>query len=198
MGQWLAVNVASFGVGPPIFPPNPAGRGIGWGTCAGAIAPLSGRPLSTPRWRPRLVNLRLLEKGHTVCYPSESRRTREHEKPAGRTWAAFGSPQDPTEHTRSPGRNGTPRAFEKARAENRPILLSISAVWCHWCHVMDETSYSDPQVIGLINERFVPVRVDNDHRPDVNSRYNMGGWPTTAFPDPRGRRHRRWDLYGPG
>ncbi|MGA8534900.1 MAG: DUF255 domain-containing protein, partial [Candidatus Tumulicola sp.] len=77
-------------------------------------------------------------------------------------------------------------AFERARAEDKPILLSISAVWCHWCHVMDETSYSDPGVIAAINERFVPIRVDNDRRPDVNARYNMGGWPTTAFLAPDG------------
>jgi uncharacterized protein YyaL (SSP411 family) len=77
-------------------------------------------------------------------------------------------------------------AFERARAQDKPILLSISAVWCHWCHVMDETSYSDPGVIAAINERFIPIRVDNDRRPDVNARYNMGGWPTTAFLSPDG------------
>lgn len=80
-----------------------------------------------------------------------------------------------------------PDAFARARAEDRPILLAISAVWCHWCHVMDETSYSDPSVIETINRRFVPVRVDNDKRPDINARYNMGGWPTTAFLTPDGR-----------
>lgn len=77
-------------------------------------------------------------------------------------------------------------AFARAEREDKPILLSISAVWCHWCHVMDETSYSDESVIAAINERFVPVRVDNDERPDVNARYNMGGWPTTAFLAPDG------------
>ena len=77
-------------------------------------------------------------------------------------------------------------AFETARLEDRPVLLSISAVWCHWCHVMDETAYSDPNVIALINKHYVPVRVDNDERPDINSRYNMGGWPTTAFLTPDG------------
>jgi uncharacterized protein len=77
--------------------------------------------------------------------------------------------------------------FERARMQDRPILLSISAVWCHWCHVMDETTYSDPGVIAAINERFVPIRVDNDRRPDINARYNMGGWPTTAFLTPDGR-----------
>ena len=72
-------------------------------------------------------------------------------------------------------------AFDAAHAANKPILLSISAVWCHWCHVMDETTYSHPSVIEIINRDYVPVRVDNDVRPDINQRYNMGGWPTTAF-----------------
>ena len=77
-------------------------------------------------------------------------------------------------------------AFQEARQQDKPILLGISAVWCHWCHVMDETSYSDEQVIRLINEGFIPIRVDNDQRPDVNARYNMGGWPSTAFLTPDG------------
>jgi uncharacterized protein len=72
-------------------------------------------------------------------------------------------------------------AFAEAGTLNRPILLSISAVWCHWCHVMDETTYSNAGVIDLINREYVPIRVDNDLRPDINQRYNMGGWPTTAF-----------------
>jgi len=73
------------------------------------------------------------------------------------------------------------QAFDEARLSDKPILLSISAVWCHWCHVMDETTYSHPSVIEIINRDYVPVRVDNDVRPDINQRYNMGGWPTTAF-----------------
>jgi len=72
-------------------------------------------------------------------------------------------------------------AFTKAQEEDKPVLLAISAVWCYWCHVMDETSYSDPEVQSLLNENFIMVRADNDHRPDINSRYNVGGWPTTAF-----------------
>lgn len=72
-------------------------------------------------------------------------------------------------------------AFAEARRLGRPVLLSLSAVWCHWCHVMDETSYSDPRVIAAINAHFLPIRVDNDRHPDVNRRYNLGGWPTTAF-----------------
>jgi len=78
------------------------------------------------------------------------------------------------------------KAFQEAQVADKPVLLAISAVWCHWCHVMDETSYSDPEVIRMINERYVPIRVDNDERPDVNRRYNMGGWPTTVFLTPDG------------
>jgi uncharacterized protein YyaL (SSP411 family) len=78
------------------------------------------------------------------------------------------------------------RAFDRAKRENKPVLLSISAVWCHWCHVMDRTTYANPEVAEQIQRRFVPVRVDNDLRPDINARYNMGGWPTTAFLTPDG------------
>jgi uncharacterized protein YyaL (SSP411 family) len=77
-------------------------------------------------------------------------------------------------------------AFAESEQTGKPVLLSLSAVWCHWCHVMDETTYSDARIITAINEGFVPVRVDNDRRPDVNRRYNMGGWPTTAFLTARG------------
>ncbi|MBI4233510.1 MAG: thioredoxin domain-containing protein [Chloroflexi bacterium] len=77
-------------------------------------------------------------------------------------------------------------AFQRAQQEDKPIVLSISAVWCHWCHVMDETTYSDPEVHQLIGQRFIPVRVDSDLRPDINQRYNMGGWPTVAFLMPSG------------
>ncbi|MBI2886002.1 MAG: thioredoxin domain-containing protein [Chloroflexi bacterium] len=77
-------------------------------------------------------------------------------------------------------------AFQEAEQQGKPVLLSISAVWCHWCHVMDETSYSDDENIRLLNEGYVPIRVDNDRRPDINIRYNMGGWPTTAFLTPEG------------
>lgn len=77
-------------------------------------------------------------------------------------------------------------AFKAAREQNRLVLLSISAVWCHWCHVMDETTYSDREVIDTINSSFIPIRVDTDQRPDVDARYNMGGWPTTALLTPDG------------
>jgi uncharacterized protein YyaL (SSP411 family) len=83
-------------------------------------------------------------------------------------------------------RDWGPEAFAEAKEADKPVLLALSAVWCHWCHVMDETSYSDEGVIGFINQHYIPVRVDNDQRPDINARYNMGGWPTTAFLTPEG------------
>jgi len=77
-------------------------------------------------------------------------------------------------------------AFEDAQEQDRPVLLSIGATWCYWCHVMDDTTYLDADVVDFINQNFTPIKVDNDHRPDVNSRYNVGGWPTTAFLTPHG------------
>jgi len=61
--------------------------------------------------------------------------------------------------------------FARARAEDKPILLDIGAVWCHWCHVMDGESYEDPAVAGILNRDFVCVKVDRDERPDVDTRY---------------------------
>ncbi len=72
-------------------------------------------------------------------------------------------------------------AFARARAERKPVLLSITAAWCGCCAEMDRTSYADPDVATLVNTRFVPVRVDADRRPDISDRYSLGGWPTTAF-----------------
>jgi len=79
-----------------------------------------------------------------------------------------------------------PETLEEARTKDRPILLSLSAVWCHWCHVMDETTYSNEEVVAFINEHFIPVRVDADMRPDIDSLYNQGGWPSTAILTPQG------------
>ena len=71
-------------------------------------------------------------------------------------------------------------AFALAKRENKPILLDIGAVWCHWCHVMDEVTYSDPKVVALIKSRYIPVRVDQDSRPDISRRYENYGWPATV------------------
>ncbi len=86
-------------------------------------------------------------------------------------------------------------AFARAKAEDKPVLLDIGAVWCHWCHVMDRESYENERTAELINEHFVAVKVDRDERPDVDTRYQaavaaisgQGGWPLTAFLTPEGK-----------
>jgi uncharacterized protein YyaL (SSP411 family) len=80
-------------------------------------------------------------------------------------------------------------AFAAAQKYERPILLDIGAVWCHWCHVMDRESYDDPEIAKIINDNFIAVKVDRDERPDIDSRYQaaisavsgQGGWPLTGF-----------------
>jgi uncharacterized protein YyaL (SSP411 family) len=71
--------------------------------------------------------------------------------------------------------------FARARAERKPVLLCLAPAWCRWSREMDRTSYADPSIAAYINDRFVPVRVDPDRRPDISERYSLGGWPTTAF-----------------
>ena len=86
-------------------------------------------------------------------------------------------------------------AFAKAKDEDKPILLDIGAVWCHWCHVMDRESYENAETARIINDQFVAVKVDRDERPDVDTRYQaavsaisgQGGWPLTAFLTPEGK-----------
>jgi uncharacterized protein len=88
-----------------------------------------------------------------------------------------------------------PEAFARAREENKPILLDIGAVWCHWCHVIDRESYENPEIAEMINKFYVAVKVDRDERPDVDARYQsaisaisgQGGWPLTAFLTPDGK-----------
>jgi len=75
----------------------------------------------------------------------------------------------------------SPEVFDRARVDDKLILLDIGAVWCHWCHVMDEECYANPEVVRIVNEHYIAVRVDTDERPDVNDRYNQGGWPTTVI-----------------
>ncbi len=85
-------------------------------------------------------------------------------------------------------------AFAAAASEDKPVLLDIGAVWCHWCHVMDGESYENPDLAAYLNEHFVCIKVDRDERPDVDARYQravqtltqQGGWPLTAFLTPRG------------
>ncbi|MFI5059286.1 MAG: thioredoxin domain-containing protein [Candidatus Acidiferrales bacterium] len=86
-------------------------------------------------------------------------------------------------------------AFSRAKSADKPILLDIGAVWCHWCHVIDRESYENAEIAKIINEHFIPVKVDRDERPDVDSRYQsaisaisgQGGWPLTGFLLPDGK-----------
>src|ERR1700722_16586277 len=86
-------------------------------------------------------------------------------------------------------------AFAAAQRDNKPMLLDIGAVWCHWCHVMDRESYDDPEIAAIVNEHFIAVKVDRDEHPDIDSRYQaavqavsgQGGWPLTAFLTPDGK-----------
>ncbi|MGH2964891.1 MAG: thioredoxin domain-containing protein [Solirubrobacterales bacterium] len=85
-------------------------------------------------------------------------------------------------------------ALERAKAEDRPILLSIGYAACHWCHVMERESFEDPDTAAYMNEHFVCIKVDREERPDIDSIYmeavqgmtGHGGWPLTAFLDPEG------------
>jgi uncharacterized protein YyaL (SSP411 family) len=86
-----------------------------------------------------------------------------------------------------PWTDWSPEAFARAKAEGKLVFLDITAKWCHWCHVLDGTSLSDPRVASLLSRDYVCVRVDTDRRPDVNERYNQGGWPSVAILMPDGR-----------
>jgi uncharacterized protein YyaL (SSP411 family) len=71
--------------------------------------------------------------------------------------------------------------FTQAKKEGRFVLLSLGAVWCHWCHLMDEITYQDPKVIEVIRSHYIPVWVDEDSRPDLSNRYEDYGWPATII-----------------
>lgn len=79
-----------------------------------------------------------------------------------------------------------PAVFEKAKAEGRFVLLDLEAVWCHWCHVMHQTTYADADVSALIAQKYIPVRVDQDSNPSLASRYGDWGWPATIIFAPDG------------
>lgn len=77
-------------------------------------------------------------------------------------------------------------AFQEAQEQRKPIFLLISSLWCQWCHIMDETTLSEPGIISIINADYIPIRVDSDLRPDVNQRYNQNGWPSVVLMTPEG------------
>lgn len=89
------------------------------------------------------------------------------------------------------------KAFEKAARERRLVLLDLGAVWCHWCHVMEETTYKDPKVVELVAKRYVAVRVDQDARPDLSNRYEDYGWPATVIFDAKGGELAKFQGYVP-
>ncbi len=76
--------------------------------------------------------------------------------------------------------------FARATAEKRFVILDLEAVWCHWCHVMEKTTYADPEVQSLLAQKYLPVRVDQDANPDLSSRYGDWGWPATIVFGPDG------------
>lgn len=80
-----------------------------------------------------------------------------------------------------------PESFERARRENKFILIDGAAAWCHWCHVMDETTYLDPEVGRALRDRFVTIRFDVDEHPDLAERYADWGWPATILLTPDAR-----------
>lgn len=79
-----------------------------------------------------------------------------------------------------------PETFARAKSEKKLILVDVVADWCHWCHVMDKTTYADARVIGTVCDEYVAVRVDSDAQPDVAERYRDWGWPATAILSPDG------------
>lgn len=76
--------------------------------------------------------------------------------------------------------------FTRAAAEKRFVILDLEAVWCHWCHVMEKTTYANHEVKELLASKYLPVRVDQDANPDLSSRYGDWGWPATIVFGPDG------------
>jgi uncharacterized protein len=85
-----------------------------------------------------------------------------------------------------PWQKWDPALFDRAAREHRYVLLHMAAVWCHWCHVMEEVTYHDPEVQRAILDRFIPVRVDQDAEPELSYRYENWGWPATIMFDRNG------------
>ncbi|PWT98872.1 MAG: hypothetical protein C5B53_06115 [Candidatus Melainabacteria bacterium] len=87
--------------------------------------------------------------------------------------------------------------FAKAKNSKRYVLLDLEAVWCHWCHVMDERTYKNPAVVKLVNRQFIPIKVDQDSRPDLSNRYDDYGWPATVVFDSDGKERAIWSGFFP-
>src|SRR2546430_16499587 len=97
-------------------------------------------------------------------------------------------------HTPVDGYEWGPGALQRARAEDKPILLSVGYSACHWCHVMERESFEDPATAELMNDHFVSIKVDREERPDLDAIYmdavqamtGSGGWPMTGVLAPAG------------
>src|SRR5580704_10128307 len=125
------------------------------------------------RWMVALVPLA------AACVPSSGLVARPAAPPAAATAAAEGAPRDALAWA-----DLTPATFARAKAERRYVILDGAAEWCHWCHVMEATTYHDPKVKELLDARFIAVKVDVDARPDVEERYADWGWPATVIFSP--------------
>jgi uncharacterized protein YyaL (SSP411 family) len=97
-------------------------------------------------------------------------------------------------------------ALDEAESSGKPILLSIGYTACHWCHVMNHESFSDAEIAGIVNENFIPIKVDREERPDIDQIYQtvanatgvQGGWPLTAFLTPKGEPFMIGTYFQPG
>lgn len=87
--------------------------------------------------------------------------------------------------------------FDRARAEQRLVILDLEAVWCHWCHVMEKTTYRDAKVVALLKSKYLAVRVDQDANPDLSNRYGDWGWPATIIFASDGTELAKWRGYLP-
>ncbi len=122
------------------------------------------------RFTPGLRSLGLLGLVATACVHPSAWSTTRRPAPAAAIEAAL-----------LPWAALNAETFARARAEGRIVLIDGSAEWCHWCHVMDATTYRDPEVLKLLADRFLPVKVDIDERPDFEERYHDWGWPATVL-----------------
>lgn len=118
---------------------------------------MSAIPSPTGRWSRRLLPALLV-----VLFMGHARLGVSAEPPARIDWQPWSD-----------------RAFERAKAENKLVLLDLGAGWCHWCHVMDEVTYRDAEVVRLLGQGYIALRVDQDSRPDLANRYEDYGWPAT-------------------
>src|SRR5437016_13671733 len=130
-------------------------------------------------------------------HPIRTRHLREDGAPRWTNRLALESSPYLLQHAHNPvdWRPWGDDTFAAARALDRPIFLSVGYATCHWCHVMEEESFESPEIARLLNERFVPVKVDREERPDVDAIYmqavqlltHQGGWPMSVFLTPDGK-----------